>query len=88
MKNMSSNRDLYEYISSFSSVLKLRGLKEMSDILDVAIGHASSSSTEFLGESRIALRRILNEENGALTGEERAAMVTVLEQIDKAFNRR
>lgn len=87
MKSMSSNRDLYEYLSSLSLTLKSRGLRELSDSLDFAMGQASSSSTEFLGESRIALQRILNEEHGALTGEERVTLAGVLEQIEKALNR-
>lgn len=87
MKSMSSNRDLYEYLSSLSLTLKSRAVRELSDSLDFAIDQASSSSAEFLGESRIALRRILNEEHGALMSEERVTLAGVLEQIDKALNR-
>ena len=45
-------------------------------------------STEFLGESRIALRRVLKEEDGVLTLQEREDLLDVLRQLDSALDNR
>jgi hypothetical protein len=45
-------------------------------------------ATEFLGESRIALRRVLAEENGILSPIERADRQDVLRQLDAALDGR
>jgi hypothetical protein len=88
MKSLSSNRDLYEYLLSFSSELKRQGLLALSETVAFASGQASSSSTEFLGESRIALRQVMSEEKGVLTSQERAELLDVLRQLDEALNGR
>ena len=88
MHTLSSNRDLYEYLLSFTAELKRRGLTTLSEMVAFASSQGSSSSTEFLGESRIALKRVLHEENGALTTQERADLLDVLTQLDKALNDR
>jgi hypothetical protein len=87
MNRFSSNRELYEYLVSFSLELKRRGILGLSDAVDFAIAQASSSSTEFLGETRIALRRILSEENGSLTAQERSDVLDALAQLDEAFGK-
>ena len=71
MKTLSSNRELYDYLLSLSAELKQRGAAGLSEVVAFASAQGSSSSTEFLGESRIALRRVLTEENGALTDQQR-----------------
>jgi len=87
MKPLSSNTALYEYLKSLSVELNRRGLTQLSEVVDFAIAQASSGfPSEFLGESRIALRRIINEEHGDLTSEERATLADVLAQIDEALN--
>ena len=43
--------------------------------------------TEFLGESRIALRRVENEQN-VLTESERLELLDVLRHLGEAFSRR
>jgi hypothetical protein len=88
MKVLSSNKELYDYLVSLSLELKLRGAAALSELITLAIGNAASSSTEFLGESRIALKRILGQENGILTNQERDDLLDVLKQLEKAFTGR
>jgi hypothetical protein len=88
MKILSSNKDLYEYLLFLSSALKQRGSMALSEVVEFAIGNAASLSTEFLGESRIALKQVLGQENGVLTDQERTDLLDVLKQLDKALDRR
>jgi hypothetical protein len=89
MKALSSNRELYEYLLSLAAELKKRRADELSEAVAFASRHAAGNmSTEFLGEARIALRRVLKEEDGALTAQERADLADVLKQLDEAFDRR
>lgn len=88
MRPLSSNRDLYDYLLFLASEFKSRQLQQLSDVVTLASRHAPGMSTEFLGESRIALRRVLNEEKGALTPQERIDISDVLGQLDKALDRR
>ena len=85
MKPLTSNRELYDYLVCFSGGLECRGLMALSETLAFAGCQASSSSTEFLGESRIALRRVLDEENGVLTSQDRTDLLDVLKQLDEAL---
>lgn len=89
MKALSNNRDLYEYLLFLASVLQQRGSATLSEIVQFASRQASTfPATEFLGESRIALRRVLDEENGILNDQERTDLRDVLKQLDRAFKRR
>jgi hypothetical protein len=64
------------------------GANELGDVVDIAIGNASSMSTEFLGESRIALRQVWKEECGILSDQERCDLSDVLKQLDTVMERR
>jgi len=88
MKTLSGNRELYDYLFSLSAELKQRGATALSEAVAFASAQGSSSSTEFLGESRIALRQVLQEEKGALTDEQRAELSDVLKQLDAALDGR
>ncbi|HEX3627106.1 MAG TPA: hypothetical protein VH280_16980 [Verrucomicrobiae bacterium] len=89
MKVLSNNRQLYEYLLFLSSELKERKREELGEAVVFASRQAASNmNAEFLGESRIALRRVLKEEGGALTAQERADLLDVLTQLDKAFEAR
>jgi hypothetical protein len=88
MKPLSSNRELYEYLLCLAAELKKRRLEELSEAVVFASRQAAGNmSTEFLGESRIALRRVSKEEGGVLTVQERAALSDVLKQLDEALDR-
>jgi hypothetical protein len=84
MAPLSSNTELYEYLVSFANDLERRGLRGLSETVATAC-HKALMPTEFLGESRIALRRVLVEENGALTGQERSDVRQVRKQLDEAL---
>ncbi len=86
MKRLSNNRELYAYLLSLRSRLQACGAGELSDCVDFAAAQAAGMSTEFVGESRIALRRVLGREAGILTAAERSDALNVLRQLDQAFN--
>ena len=72
---LSSNRDLYEYLVALESQLRSRGWEHLSENVAAAARTANAiPTTEFLGESRIALRRVLAEENGILSRIESAEL--------------
>jgi hypothetical protein len=88
MKKFANNQELSEYLVSLSSDLKGRGAEQLSKVVDFARGQAVGMSTEFLGESRVALRRVLEEENGILKDQERDKLLDALRQLDEALDRR
>ena len=88
MKRLSNNTELCQYLQFLWKTLEERHAKELSE----AVAHASRMSpymtTEFLGESRIALRKLIKEEHGVLTSQERDDVRNVLNQIDGVFDRK
>ncbi len=88
MRILASNQDLYDYLQSLSSMLKRRGAEALEEAVAFAIAQASSSSAEFIGESRVALRRVLNEGAGLLGDGERADLLSILRQLDRAIDKR
>lgn len=87
MKNLSSNRDLYDFLINLASELRDRGAVGLSETISSACAHASSLSTEFLGESRLALRHVL-EDRVTLTPAQISEVSAALEQLDRALDRR
>ena len=88
MKALSSNADLYEYLVALERNLRKHGLPELGEKLAFAGRQAAATSTEFLGEARIALRAVAGRGKMALTGEERNDLDNVLKQLDAALDRR
>ena len=89
MKLLSSNRELYDYLLLLAAALKERKCDPLSEALVLASRQITGNmSTEFLGESRIALRRTFKGADGVLTTQERNDLADVLTQLDEAFNRR
>ncbi len=86
--NLSSNRELYDFLVSLSTELGNRGNRDLGTVATAASRFAARMGTEFLGESRIALRRILREEAGVLNDKERADLQDVLQQLDSALDDR
>jgi hypothetical protein len=83
-----NNEQLYDYLVAMSATLKNRGAAELSrGVVAASKIVATIPVTEFLGESRIALRKVENEET-VLTDEERSDLRDVLRQLDEAFTRR
>lgn len=84
---LENNRQLYEYLAAIGAMLDTRGAVELSHVVLAASRMAAGIPvTEFLGESRIALRRVENEEN-VLTESEHLELLAVLRQLDEAFSR-
>ena len=87
MKPLANNTELYEYLLHLGEVLKYRLAAELGKVVVHAGRSSVGMSTEFLGESRIALRKVLKEENGILTGQEREDLSDVLKQLGEAFEK-
>jgi hypothetical protein len=86
MKHLANNRELYDYLLFLAAELRKRKFDELSDAVIFASRLAATiPSTEYLGESRIALRRVLKEEDGVLTIQERRDLSDVIQQLDDAF---
>lgn len=85
---LENNRALYDYLVAIGAKLNARGAAELSHgVIGASHFVAGVPCAEFLGESRIALRRVENEED-VLTEDERSELADVLRQLDGAFNRR
>jgi hypothetical protein len=85
MKTLASNGELYEYLLGLAKTLQERQAQKLAEAVAHASRTAVGNSTEFLGESRIALRRVIKEERRLLTAQERADAKNVLSQIDGAL---
>ena len=82
------NRQLYDYLVAMSTKLNNRGAVELSqDVFAASRVVETIPITEFLGESRIALRRVENKQT-VLTDEECSELREVIRQLDEAFARR
>jgi hypothetical protein len=88
MKPFSNNQQLYDYLLCLGAELKKRGAEELSEAILFASRHASGMSTEFLGESRISLRRVLQQGHDVLTDQEQDDVQDVLRQLDMALDKR
>ena len=88
MKRLSNNSELSQYLRSLAKTLEERDAGELSEAVSHASRMSPLMSTEFLGESRIALRNVLKKEHGLLTDQERDDVNDVLIQIDGAFDRK
>ena len=82
------NRQLYDYLAAIGAKLNVRGAVDLSRVVLTANRTvATIPDTEFLGESRIALRRVENEQT-VLTEDECSELLDVLRQLDEVFSRR
>jgi hypothetical protein len=59
MKRLENNAELHRYLLLLVSQLRDRGEADLAALRESANRQASGMSTEFLGESRIALRHLL-----------------------------
>ena len=85
---LKSKQELYEYLLTLSAKLTGRGAEKLGRAVITASRHAAGMSTEFLGESRIALREVAKDKSGILTHAEYTELSAVLKQIDSAFSDR
>ena len=85
--HLRSNQELYDYLLRLTRGLKSRGATELAEAVAFASGNAAGLSTEFLGESKIALQRVALEGRAVLTASESADLEDVLQQLAAAFHR-
>ena len=88
MMALSRNAELYQYLLRLSATLEERDAKQLGEAVVHASKCSAGMSTEFLGESRIALRQVLKKGAGVLTTQERDEVKDVLRQLDKALDER
>lgn len=84
----SKNEDLYNYLFSLITILKERGRDDLSKQIEFATKQAASGSTEFLGESRIAIKEVLLKADGILNQNEKSDLTSALAQIGNALDKR
>ena len=70
MMVLNNNSDLYSYLLALAKILERRLAHELSAEVRRAAQQATGLSTEFLGESLIALTHLSERENGILTSDE------------------
>jgi hypothetical protein len=84
-------KELYEFLLKTSSELKTQGATELAGIVEVASSFASGVriglTTEFVGESRIALSRVLKGGADLLSPQKRSDIDDVLHQLTASLNR-
>jgi hypothetical protein len=84
----SNNKELYDYLIHLAAKLNEAGAPQIAECVLAASRTAwTIPVTEFLGESRIALRRVLEMDVGILNSRERFDLQDVLSEIDNAFDR-
>jgi hypothetical protein len=84
---LASNQELYNYLLGLTDILMERGSTVLANSVRGAARPASGMSTEFLGESRIALDQTPAAEAGALNSPEREQLIAVISQLDKTLSR-
>ena len=88
MKNLSDNADLYRFLLEIEHTLRRGGSDKLAEAVKTASRHAAGMSTEFLGESRIALREVFKAGVNALGEKDLSNVADVLRQLDEALERR
>ena len=88
MKSFSSNRELYEYMQWLASALQSRGAPDLAARVMSACRTAIGLSTEFLGESKLALKEVIESESSPLSQAERKDLLSAMSQIDVALSSR
>ena len=88
MKQLANNKELYDYLVDLSTKLGARGAELLAAIILSASRQSAGLSTEFLGESRIALRKVSDSDEVLLTDAERAEVTDVLKQLSVALDGR
>lgn len=84
----SNNVELREYLVGLEIRLREHGAVDLAKAVRSAHRQASGMSTEFLGESRIALRNVSSTVQNGLSDKERMDLLDVLKQLDAALDDR
>jgi hypothetical protein len=86
-KKLTSNTDLHAYLLSLKDLLAGRGSQELAESIGFAAKQGAGLGTEFLGESLIALRTVLDKECGVLRCHEKEELLAVISQVEFALRR-
>jgi hypothetical protein len=84
----SSSADLYAYLERLGHALANRGANDLAETIRRALRFAVGMSTEFLGESRDALRVVSQAKSNPLDQLERQRLAKALAELESVFNRR
>jgi hypothetical protein len=84
---LSSNTELHSYLLRTAEELQRIGLNEQAESIRNAAAQGMGLSTEFLGESRIALAEALRAAGHAMPSMDRARLIAVLRQLDQTLDR-
>ena len=57
---LANSQALYEYLVNLAAWFREHGTESMAEMIAAASRHGAGLSTEFLGESRIALEKVLS----------------------------
>jgi hypothetical protein len=88
MKPFASNNELYEYMQWLASTLQARGASDLATRVMSACHTAIGLSTEFLGESKLALKEVIESESSPLSEAEQKDLLSAMSQVDVALRRR
>ena len=84
---LSNNTDLYHDLLVLGDLLAEKGSQKLAERVRLAARQGTGLSTEFLGESRNALKHVLDAENGILLAHERDELSSVIGQVEIALRR-
>jgi hypothetical protein len=84
---LASNQALHDYLVHLGAALQEREAVPMAEIIAAAARQGAGLSTEFLGQSRVALEEVLNSNQAVLSDAIRIEMADVLKQLDMALYR-
>ena len=87
MIKLENNEALQEYLVSLAKRLEATSAAPLASYLHFAARQAPGLSTEFLGESLIALKKVLDGEAGVLASSEREDLLNVISQVAFAVRR-
>ena len=82
-----SNEDLKNFLDELSETCKKNKKVEISGLLHQASLNYIASSSEFLGEARGVLTKILAIKIGGLDNDEKKQVRGIVEMIDRAFRK-
>lgn len=82
---LANDEDLLQFLYDLRQELALPGQVHQLDVIDRASRFYGGSTTEFLGEARIALRTVRNSVACHLDSEWLEQTDSVIEQINAAF---
>ena len=84
---LASNTELHAYLLQTAEALTRLGQNEAAKKVRSAADQGTGLSTEFLGESRIALADALRSASSAMSPADRHRLTAVISQLDRALKR-